>query len=256
MVGQPFDTVKVCSIISSYYFTNLRFEYLWHLHQNSSTKIFWNFLQVSKKLNLSKWLLLRSVFFLNFRWARIWQCLSVCLCVCVSPKTLGQPGDFKNCSIWLKFCTLVPWVNIWGCFFHFQKFWFLGPGDEFFLKTRLKLWGSLDTSKIVRFGWNFAHLFLGWKPGSTFLTFWKFWFLGPGLGPSPKMTEKLQGSLGGPKTIRFWWNFVHLFLKWIPDWSWASAVSTLLCTIFVLNFSWARIWQCLSVCVPKNFGAA
>ena len=57
-----------------------------------------------------------------------------------SPKRGWQPGDFKNGRIWLKFGILVPWVNIWWCFFMFWRFWFLRPGDEFFAKTRLKLW--------------------------------------------------------------------------------------------------------------------
>ena len=46
----------------------------------------------------------KNSFFINFSWARIWQCLCVCVCV---PNTLGQP-------------------------------------------------------KMVGFGWNFVHLFLGW----------------------------------------------------------------------------------------------
>ena len=65
---------------------------------------------------------------LNFSWARIWKCL-VCLSVSQSVchlKTLGQAGDFKNGPIWLKFCTVNPWVNPWVCFFIFPKFWFLG----------------------------------------------------------------------------------------------------------------------------------
>ena len=48
----------------------------------------------------------------------IWM-TSVCMSVC--PKTLGQPGDFKNGPIWLKFCTLLPWVNTWRCLFYFLK---------------------------------------------------------------------------------------------------------------------------------------
>ena len=54
---------------------------------------------------------------------------NVCLCICLSvcPKTLGRAGGFKNGSIWLKFGTLIPWVNL-GVFFHFSKiliFWAL-----------------------------------------------------------------------------------------------------------------------------------
>ena len=43
-----------------------------------------------------------------------------------------------------------------------------------------KLWGALETSKIIGFGWNLAHLFLGWISGGVFFIFQKFWFLGPG----------------------------------------------------------------------------
>ena len=39
-------------------------------------------------------------------WARIWECLTVCVC----------PKYFV--TAW----RLVPWVNIWGLFFIFQKF--------------------------------------------------------------------------------------------------------------------------------------
>jgi len=34
-------------------------------------------------------------------------------------KPTGQPREPKNGWIWLKFATLVPWVNIWGYFFIF-----------------------------------------------------------------------------------------------------------------------------------------
>ena len=38
-----------------------------------------------------------------------------------------------------------------------------------------KLWGSLEASKMVRFGWNLAHLFLGWISGGVFFfSFQKF----------------------------------------------------------------------------------
>jgi len=60
--------------------------------------------------------------------------LTLCLSVSVylsGPKTLGQPTEPKNGWNWLKFGTLVPWINTWGIFFHFflnSLFW--GPGDE------------------------------------------------------------------------------------------------------------------------------
>ena len=42
-----------------------------------------------------------------------------------SPKTrlitLGYAGDLKNDPIWLRFCTLVTWVNPWGCFWTYLR---------------------------------------------------------------------------------------------------------------------------------------
>ena len=38
----------------------------------------------------------------------------ICVCVCKSHKTLGQPKALENDRIWLKFCTIVLWVNICG----------------------------------------------------------------------------------------------------------------------------------------------
>ena len=51
-----------------------------------------------------------------------------------------------------------------GVSFIFQKFWFLGLGDKFFCQSEAKTFGqrvSLETSKLIRFGWNFKHLILG-----------------------------------------------------------------------------------------------
>ena len=92
-------------------------------------------------------------------------------------KTLGQPGDFKNGRILLKFGTLVPWVNIWGCFFHFLKIMIFGAWGRVFHQNEA---GSLETVKMVGFGWNLVQLFLGWISRGIFFNFWKFWFLGPG----------------------------------------------------------------------------
>ena len=69
---------------------------------------------------------------LNFSWARIWECLSIHLCVCLS--------------------VCVSQI----------------------------LWGNLETSEMVEFGWNFAHLFLGWISGVYFSFFKKFDFWGLG----------------------------------------------------------------------------
>ena len=44
--------------------------------------------------------------------------------VCVD-LSFGQPTDFRNYEIWLKFCTLVPWPNTLDLFFfHFIKIYF------------------------------------------------------------------------------------------------------------------------------------
>ena len=190
------------------------------------------------------------LFFLNFSWARIWQCLYVCMYVCMSVRKLwGSLETSKMVQFGWNFAHLfLGWIS-GGVFFIFQKFWFLGPGDEFFAKTRLKLRAAWRLQKLFDLA-EILHTCSSGENLGVFLTFWKFWFLGPGLGPSPKMTEKLQGSLGGPKTIRFWWNFVHLFLKWIPDWSWASAVSTLLLGQ-PGHFKNCSIWLKFSTLVPQ-----
>ena len=80
--------------------------------------------------------------------------VTVCVCVCVSvsvPNTLGQPGDFKNGQIWLKFWTVVLWVNIWEVLFHFFKILIFGALGQVFAITRLDFWSSLETSRMVGF---------------------------------------------------------------------------------------------------------
>ena len=44
----------------------------------------------------------------------------------------GSLGDLKNGPFWLKFGTLLPWVNILGIIFHFSKNVKFGAWDEFF----------------------------------------------------------------------------------------------------------------------------
>ena len=102
-------------------------------------------------------------------------CVCVCVCVSVSvPNTLGQPGDFKNGQIWLKFWTVVLCVNIWGVLFHFFKILIFGALGQVFAITRLNFRGSLETSRMVGFNWSFAHLFLGWISGGVFSFFKNF----------------------------------------------------------------------------------
>ena len=67
-------------------------------------------------------------------------------------KTLGRAGDFKKGPIWLRFCTLDPWVNPWGYFFHCFKisfFWAWSPGlasneaKDFGSRWRFQKWSDL-----------------------------------------------------------------------------------------------------------------
>ena len=93
------------------------------------------------------------------------------------------------------------WARIWQCLY-------------VCLYVCPKLWGTLETSKMVRFAWNFAHFFL---PGGVFFIFWKFWFLGAWSRVLvPKRGLKCWGSLETSKMVRFGWNFAHFFLRWIP----------------------------------------
>ena len=82
-------------------------------------------------------------------------CVSVCLSV---TKTLGQPGDFKNCRIWLKFGTLVPWVNIWGLFFHFPKILIFGAWGRVFHQNEAKSLGQPGDFKNGRIWLKFGTL--------------------------------------------------------------------------------------------------
>ena len=68
---------------------------------------------------------------------------------------MGHAGDFKNGRIWLKFGTLFPWVkSLAGLFFHFFKILiFRGVVTSFSPKKGQKLVGTLETLKVVRFGW-------------------------------------------------------------------------------------------------------
>jgi len=86
------------------------------------------------------------------------------VCVSVCRKTLGQPTEPKNGWIWLKFGTLVPWINTWGSFFIKFKI-------NFRPKLGQNLQGSLESPKMIGFGWNLLHLFLGWISGGIFSFF-------------------------------------------------------------------------------------
>ena len=150
--------------------------------------------------------------------------------------------------------------------------WFLKANDpnfRFFYKhinKKLvrKLCGRLQTSKMVGFCWNFAHLILGWISEWAVITFWKFWFLGPGdeffaktrlpawrrqkwsdfaeilhtfsldeyltvlyslfenfdfLGLGTSFSPKRGWQPGDAKNVRIWMKFCTLVL-WINIWGW------------------------------------
>ena len=153
---------------------------------------------------------------LNFSWARIWQCLSVCMYVCmyvclyVCPKTLGQPGDFKNGRIWLKFCTLDPWINPWGYFFHFFKILiFSGVVTSFSPKTRLKTLGQSGDFRNGPIWLKFCTLDPWVNPWGCFFHFFKILiFRGVVTSFSPKTRLKTLGQPGdfknGPIRLKFW----------------------------------------------------
>ena len=117
------------------------------------TRFQWCYQRV-ESWNIHKMCMLVNIFvFLNFSWARIWECLCACLPV------FGAVWRLQKWSDLADICTLVPWVNIWGCFFIFQKFWFLGPGT--FCRNEAK---SLGQPGDFKNGWIW---FLG--PGDEFL---------------------------------------------------------------------------------------
>ena len=80
-----------------------------------------------------------------------------------------------------------------------------------------KLWGALETSKMVRFGWNLAHLFLGRISGGVFFIFQKFWFLGPGRRVFRQNEAKTLGQPGDPKNGPIWLKF-GTFVPWVNIW--------------------------------------
>ena len=82
----------------------------------------------------------------------------------------------------LHTCFLGEYLEVFLSFFKNFDFWDLGTSS--FAKARLKLWVSLETSKLIRFGWNFKHLILGQISDGYSLHFLKiliFFFFGGGL---------------------------------------------------------------------------
>ena len=78
-------------------------------------------------------------------------CLSVCLSVC--PKYFGAGSRLQKWSDLaeiLHTCSLDEYLGVFFLFFENFDFWDLGT--SFSAKTRLKLWGSLEASKMVGFG--------------------------------------------------------------------------------------------------------
>ena len=85
------------------------------------------------------------------------------------------------------------------------------------------LWGSLETTKMVGFGWSFAHLFLGWISGDIFFIFLNFDFWGLGWGwVFAKTRLNLCRSLETSNIVRFGWNFAYFLSFWfLRPWRWA-----------------------------------
>ena len=94
--------------------------------------------------------------------------LTMCVCVCVYVlKLWGQPGEPKNAKM-VGFGTLVPWVNIWGCFFFsfFEKFHFWALG------TSLKAWRTeVSPVRLARYYLSNQSQIGGWEK----LNDWNFW---------------------------------------------------------------------------------
>ena len=121
------------------------------------------------------------------------NCLYVCVCVC--PETLGQPGDFKNGPILLKFCTLVPWVNIWGCFFHFFKIFIFGAKGPFLAQNGSKTLGQPGDFKNGPILLKFCTLVPWVNIWESFFSFFQnFHFWGHGTLFGPKRWASLETS--------------------------------------------------------------
>ena len=94
--------------------------------------------------------------------------------------------------MWLKFCTLVPWVNPWGCFFHFFKILiFKGVVTSFSPKTRLKTLGQAGDFKNGSISLKFCTLVCWMNPWGFYFYFFKiFIFKGVVTSFSPKTRLK------------------------------------------------------------------
>ena len=69
------------------------------------------------------------------------------------------------------------------------------------------LWGSLETSKKVGFGWNFAHLFLGWISGLFFYFSKNLIF-----GAQGRVFAKRNVCYSLPKGLHVFWLCKH---RWV-----------------------------------------
>ena len=114
----------------------------------------------------------------------------------------------KNGLIRLKFATLIPWVNTWGCFFIFRKFWFLGPGDHLMAQ---KLWSSLESPKIRSDLAEIWHTLVPWvNIWGYFFQYLKFFIFGPwGQVFVQNQAKNFLDSRESPKMIGFGWNLVN-----------------------------------------------
>ena len=103
---------------------------------------------------------------------RIWKCLCVCL------KTLDILETFKIMGFgWNVVHLFLRWISEESLLI-FQKFWFLGLGDKFIVRTRLAPCQLCIAPKIIRFDWNLAHLFFKQIPGEFFSFLKNIYFCG------------------------------------------------------------------------------
>ena len=108
----------------------------------------------------------------------------------------------------------------------------------------------LEASKIVEFGWNLAHLFLGWISGGVFFIFQKFWFLRPG---DEFFTTATIGPPNSWKDTEVEPSALRTF-----DYSEDQDAWFLFSTSVELESDnvCLQLSVCLCMCMSQNFGAA
>ena len=118
-------------------------------------------------------------------------CVRACVCLCQCTKTLGWPREAKTYWIWLKFGTLVLWVNTWGCFFPFLKI---------LIKTSGRSREGVNDQICMKYGTliDFGNT---WRFISYFENF-DFW--------AQNWPKNFRSALVKARMVKFAWNLVHL----------------------------------------------